>query len=157
MYGVAMDTPDEAMDPDFVIPFGKAKIERVGTDVTLVAYSISVGDCLEAAEQLANEGISCEVINLRSLRPIDEECIFNSLKKTHHMVTVERAWPSCGIGAEIIARVMENEAFFYLDAPILRVTGADVPMPYTGPLEAACTASPANIITSVKKVLNKKK
>ncbi|KAM7537201.1 hypothetical protein Aperf_G00000075715 [Anoplocephala perfoliata] len=156
MYGVAMDVPDEAMDPNFVIPIGKAKIERAGTDVTLVSYSISVGDCLEAAEQLAKEGISCEVINLRSLRPLDEECIFNSVKKTHRVVTVERAWPSCGIGAEVIARIMESEAFFHLDAPILRVTGADVPMPYSGPLETACTASPANIITTVKLVLSKK-
>ncbi|VUZ50722.1 unnamed protein product [Hymenolepis diminuta] len=156
MYGVSMDTPDEAMDPDFVIPIGKAKIERAGTDITLVSYSISVGDCLEAAAELEKEGISCEVINLRSLRPIDDECIFNSLKKTHHMVTVERAWPSCGIGAELIARVMESEAFYHLDSPIIRVTGADVPMPYAGCLEAACTASSPNIITTVKKVLSHK-
>ena len=109
MYGVAMDTPDEAMSPDFLIPFGKAKIEVEGTDVTLVAYSISVGDCLEAAEKLAKEGISCEVINLRSLRPMDDECIFKSVKKTHHLVTVDRGWPACGIGAEICAKVMESK------------------------------------------------
>lgn len=154
MYGVAMDTPDEAMDPDFLIPFGKAKIERPGKDITLVAYSISVGDCLTAAAELEKEGISCEVINLRSLRPIDDQCIFNSIAKTHRMVTVERAWPSCGIGAEIIARVMESDVYGELDAPILRVTGADVPMPYAGCLEAACTALPHNIITTVKKVMN---
>ena len=113
MYGVAMDTPDEAMSTDFLIPFGKAKIEREGTDVTLVSYSISVGDCLEAAEELAKEGISCEVINLRSLRPMDDECIFNSVKKTHHLVTVDRAWPACGIGAEICAKVMESKRHTY--------------------------------------------
>ncbi len=104
-----MDTPDEAMASDFIIPIGKAKVEREGSDVTLVSYSISVGDCLEAAEILAKEGINCEVINLRSLRPIDEECIFKSVKKTHHLITVDRAWPSCGIGAEICARVMESK------------------------------------------------
>ncbi|EUB62991.1 Pyruvate dehydrogenase E1 component subunit beta [Echinococcus granulosus] len=156
MYGVAMDTSDEAMHPDFLIPFGKAKIEREGSDVTLVSYSISVGDCLEAADQLAKEGINCEVINLRSLRPIDDECIFNSVKKTHHLVTVDRAWPSCGIGAEICARIMESETFFHLDAPVYRVTGADVPMPYAGCLEAACTSHASNIITTVKKVLNRR-
>lgn len=99
------------MDPNFVIPIGKAKIEREGTDITIATYSISVGDSLQAAEILAKEGISCEVINLRSLRPIDDECIFNSVKKTHHLVTVDRGWPSCGIGAEICARVMESTFF----------------------------------------------
>ncbi|VDD75942.1 unnamed protein product [Mesocestoides corti] len=156
MYGVTMDTPDEAMSPDFVIPIGKAKIEREGTDVTLVSYSISVGDCLEAADLLAKEGISCEVINLRSLRPIDDACIFKSVKKTHHLVTVDRAWPSCGIGAEICARVMESDTFHYLDAPVYRVTGADVPMPYAANLESACLSNASNVVTTVKKLLNRK-
>ncbi|THD28181.1 Pyruvate dehydrogenase E1 component subunit [Fasciola hepatica] len=142
------------MSPDFLIPIGKAKVEREGTDVTLVGYSMAVGVSLAAAEELAKLGVSAEVINLRSLRPLDEETIINSVKKTHHLVTVEGAWPTCGIGAEICARIMESEAFFYLDAPVLRVTGTDVPMPYAQNLEHACIPEGQNVIKTVKMMLN---
>ncbi|KAG5445138.1 Pyruvate dehydrogenase E1 component subunit beta, mitochondrial [Clonorchis sinensis] len=156
LYGHPFDVSDEAMSPDFVLPIGKAKIEREGTDVTLVAYSMAVGTALSAADEMSKMGISAEVINLRSLRPLDEQAIFNSVKKTHHLITVEGAWPSCGIGAEICARVMESDAFHYLDAPAFRVTGADVPMPYAKKLEQACIPEPHNVIKTVKLMLNVK-
>nr|VZI03213.1 unnamed protein product [Spirometra erinaceieuropaei] len=154
MYAVSFDVSDEAMCPDFLIPIGKAKIEREGTDITLVSYSISVGDCLEAAEELAKMGVSAEVINMRSLRPMDDETIFNSVKKTHRLITVDRAWPACGIGAEICARVMESDTFHYLDAPVYRVTGADVPMPYAHNLESACLSNASNVVATAKLLLN---
>lgn len=153
MYGVSFDTSEEALSPDFLIPIGKAKIEREGTDITLVSYSISVGDCIEAADQLAKLGVSAEIINLRSLRPMDDQAIFNSVKKTHRVITVDKAWPTCGIGAEICARIMESDTFHYLDAPIYRVTGADVPMPYAQNLEEACLSNASNIVTTAKLVL----
>ncbi|VDP85405.1 unnamed protein product [Echinostoma caproni] len=115
---------------------------------------MAVGVSLAAAEELAKIGVNAEVINLRSLRPLDEEAIINSVKKTHRLVTVEGAWPTCGIGAEICARIMESEAFFYLDAPVLRVTGADVPMPYAKLLEHACIPEAHNVIKTVKMMLN---
>ncbi|VDL91922.1 unnamed protein product [Schistocephalus solidus] len=154
MYSVTFDVSDEAMSPDFLLPIGKAKIEREGTDITMVSYSISVRDCLEAAEELAKMGISAEVINMRSLRPIDDDTIFNSVKKTHRLITVDRAWPACGIGAEICARVMESDTFHYLDAPAYRVTGADVPMPYAHNLESACLSNASNIVATAKLLLN---
>ncbi|KAA0198686.1 Mitochondrial pyruvate dehydrogenase [Fasciolopsis buskii] len=154
LYGHPFDVSDEAMSPDFLIPIGKAKVERGGTDVTLVGYSMAVGVSLAAAEELAKLGVSAEVINLRSLRPLDDEAIINSVKKTHHLVTVEGAWPTCGIGAEICARIMESEAFFYLDSPVLRVTGTDVPMPYAKNLERACIPEEQNVIKTVKAMLN---
>ncbi|CAH8528685.1 unnamed protein product [Heterobilharzia americana] len=141
LYGQSFDVSDEALSPNYLIPIGKAKIERQGKDVTLVSYSLGVG-------------ISAEVINLRSLRPMDEETIFNSVKKTHHLVTVENGWPVCGIGAEICARIMETDTFNYLDAPVLRVTGADIPMPYALNLERASYPDMYNIITTVKMVKN---
>nr|CAH8849060.1 unnamed protein product [Trichobilharzia regenti] len=154
LYGHSFDVSDEALSPDYLIPIGQAKIEREGKDVTLVSYSLGVGTCLAAAEELAKLGISAEVINLRSLRPMDEEAIFNSVKKTHYLVTVENGWPTCGIGAEICARVMETDTFNYLDAPVLRVTGADVPMPYAQNLERASYPDTHNIITTVKLMKN---
>jgi len=154
MYGTAMEMSDEALSPDFVLPIGKCKIERQGTHMTLVSHSKSVGTCLEAATELAGKGIECEVINLRSLRPFDDETIIKSVMKTNHLVTVEGGWPHCGIGAEIVARVMESPAFNYLDAPILRVTGADVPMPYAATLEAHALPQAFNVVNSVKKSLN---
>lgn len=111
MYGVTMDIDESALNKDFLIPIGKAKIERAGESITLVSHSKPVGLCLEAAEQLAKEGINCEVINLRSLRPLDEETIINSVMKTNHLVTVEGGWPQCGIGSEICARIMESKFF----------------------------------------------
>jgi len=136
----------------YVLP-GKAKIERAGKHVTLVSHSKPVDTCLDAAKALAGEGIECEVINLRSLRPLDMDTVLKSVAKTHHLVTVEQGWPQSGIGAEICAQIMESEVFFYLDAPAVRVTGADVPMPYTKSLEVAALPQSADIVRVVKKIL----
>jgi pyruvate dehydrogenase E1 component beta subunit len=131
LYGQQFDVPE---DPDFVLPIGKAKIERKGKDVTIVAFSIMVGKALAAAEKLAEQGIDAEVINLRSLRPFDTETIIASLKKTNRLVSVEEGWPFAGIGSELAAQMMEH-AFDYLDAPIKRVAGLDIPLPYAANLE----------------------
>ncbi|KAL5015516.1 hypothetical protein ScPMuIL_009786 [Solemya velum] len=154
LYGVSFPMSDEALSDEFLIPLGKAKIERAGNHVTLVAHSRSVGVCLDAAKELETIGVECEVINLRSLRPLDDEAIINSVMKTHHLVTVEGGWPQSGIGSEICARIIESPAFSYLDAPVLRVTGADVPMPYAKTLEEHAIPQPPNVIKSVKKSLN---
>lgn len=154
MYGRSFEVSEEAMSRDFVIPIGKAKVEREGKHVTLVAHSIAVDTSLKAAEELAKEGVDCEVINLRTLRPLDRDAIITSVMKTHHLVTVEVGWPQCGIGAEVISTVMESAAFDYLDAPVIRVTGADVPMPYAQELEQDATPVPVNVIRTVKKMLN---
>jgi len=148
LYGQSFEVPD---DPDFTVPIGKAKIERAGKDVTITAYSIAVSHALEAAELLAAEGIDAEVINLRSLRPLDTETITESVKKTNRLVNVEEGWPTCGIGAEIAARMMET-AFDYLDAPVHRVAGEDVPMPYAANLEAKALPKPADVAAAAKAV-----
>ena len=136
MYGVEFETNNKIMDIDFVIPIGKAKIERTGTDCTVTAHSKMVGYTLAAAEILKKDhDISIEVINLRSLRPLDRPCILKSVKKTHRIVNVEEGWPQCGIGAEIAGSIMESDAFDYLDAPMRRITGADVPYPYSWEIE----------------------
>merc|ERR1711976_910112 len=135
MYGTPFEMSDEALSEDFTIPLGKAKIEREGKHITLVAHSKPVGLCLEAAKELEGMGVECEVINLRSIRPMDDETIIKSVMKTNHLITVEGGWPQFGVGAEICARIIESAAFNYLDAPIVRVTGADVPMPYAKTLE----------------------
>src|SRR6202012_1645102 len=119
---------------DYVLPIGKARIVRPGKDVTLVSYSISVGTCEEAAEKLAAEGIDAEIIDLRTLRPLDMETVIASVKKTNRIVTVEQCWPVCSIGTEVSALVVA-QAFDYLDAPPGKVTGKDVPMPYAANLE----------------------
>eukprot|EP00042_Codosiga_hollandica_P041088 m.363349 g.363349 ORF g.363349 m.363349 type:complete len:354 (+) comp56025_c0_seq3:3483-4544(+) len=155
MYNSVFDVSDEVLSPEYVAPIGKAKVEREGTHVTLVAFSAAVGAAMNAADILAKEGISCEVVNLRSLRPLDEETINASVMKTNHLVTVEGGWPQCGIGAEICARVMEGPAFDHLDAPVLRVTGADLPTPYSQPLEVQCFPVADNIVRSVKKTLGR--
>jgi pyruvate dehydrogenase E1 component beta subunit len=131
LYGQSFECPT---DDDFILPIGKAKVEREGTDVTLVAFSIMVGMAMQAAEKLAEQGISAEVINLRSLRPLDTETIVNSVKKTNRLVTLEEGWPYAGIGAEVAMQIMEH-AFDHLDAPPTRVTGLDLPMPYAANLE----------------------
>ncbi|XP_013407527.1 pyruvate dehydrogenase E1 component subunit beta, mitochondrial isoform X2 [Lingula anatina] len=154
MYGVGFEVTDEIMSKDFLIPLGKAKIEREGTNVTLVSHSRFVGHCLDAAKELEQLGISAEVINLRTLRPMDEESIIKSVMKTNHLVTVEGGWPQCGIGAEICARIFESPAFNYLDAPVARVTGADIPMPYAKTMEQYALPQVFNIVNSVKKVMN---
>jgi pyruvate dehydrogenase E1 component beta subunit len=150
MYGVEFDLSPEVMDKDFVIPIGKAKIERAGTDITITAHAKMVGTSLAAAEILAKEhDISCEVINLRSLRPLDRPAILASVKKTHRIINVEEGWPQCGVGAEIAASIMETDAFDYLDAPMGRLTGADIPMPYSWELEPYCVPQVQNIVNEV--------
>ncbi len=148
MYGQSFAVP---ADPDFIVPIGKAKIERQGTDVTITAFSRMVGVALQAAEKLAEQGISAEVINLRTLRPLDTETIINSVKKTNRLVSVEEGWHFAGIGAEMAALMMET-CFDYLDAPVTRVYGADVPMPYAANLEKLALPQEDDIINAVKKV-----
>ena len=148
MYGSTFDVP--VLD-DYTVPIGKARIARAGTDVTIVAFSISVGWALEAAELLAAEGISAEVIDLRSLRPIDMPTLLQSVAKTNRCVTVEEGWLSCGIGAELSSSLME-QAFDDLDAPVTRVGGEDVPMPYAANLEKLALPTPAGIAAAAKSV-----
>ncbi|XP_076600068.1 pyruvate dehydrogenase E1 component subunit beta, mitochondrial [Chaetodon auriga] len=154
MYGVPFEMSEESQSKDFTIPIGKAKIERQGNHITLVTHSRYVGFCLDAAAVLAKEGIECEVINLRTIRPMDVECIETSVMKTNHLVTVEGGWPQFGVGAEICAKIMEGPAFNYLDAPAVRVTGVDIPMPYAKILEDNSLPQIKDIIFSVKKTLN---
>ncbi|GAB5029853.1 pyruvate dehydrogenase [Nannochloropsis oceanica] len=157
LYGVSFPFSDEAQRDDFVLPIGKAKIERAGTDVSIVTFSRMVGYSLEAAKLLEKEGISAEVINLRTLRPLDHKTVIESVKRTSRMVTVEEGWPQCGVGAELCSLVMESEAFDYLDAPPERVTGADVPMPYAINLEKAALPQIDDIVTAVKRTTYRKK
>jgi len=151
MYGVSFPMSDEAQSKDFVIPFGKAKIEKEGSDVTIVAFSKMVGLALEAAEALNAKGVSAEVINLLSIRPLDRDAIINSVKKTGRIVSVETGWPQCGIGSEISAILMESDAFNYLDAPMERVTGADIPMPYATDLENAALPQVDDVVAAVER------
>ena len=148
LYGQSFDVPDDA---DFTLPIGRAKIERPGSDVTITAYSIMVQVALDAAEQLAAEGIDAEVINLRSLRPLDSETIITSVKKTNRIVALEEGWPSCGINSEIAAQMMDH-AFDHLDAPVYRVNGVDVPMPYAANLEALALPKAADVVKAAKAV-----
>jgi pyruvate dehydrogenase E1 component beta subunit len=136
---------------DYVVPIGRARVARVGTDVTLVAWSMGMSYALKAAEELEKDNISAEVIDLRTLKPMDSETIVESLKKTGRLVTVEEGWKQSGVGAEIAARMME-EAFDYLDAPVIRVTGKDVPMPYAANLEKLALPSVAEVVEAVKAV-----
>ncbi|CCW70970.1 unnamed protein product [Phytomonas sp. Hart1] len=154
MYGESYPVSDEALGNDFVIPFGKAKIEREGRDITFFSFSRGVDISLKAAEKLAAEGIEAEVINLRSLRPLDRDTIINSIKKTHRAVTVDESFPICNIGAEICALVMASEAFDYLDAPIVRVSCADCPTPYSKNLEAASQPQVEDVLAVAKRVLS---
>jgi len=151
VYGRSFDVP--ALD-DYVLPIGKARIVKPGKDVTVVSYSIGVGVALEAAEALAGEGIDAEVIDLRTLRPLDTETVLASLKKTNRMVVVEEGWPTCSISSEIVAVCME-QGFDDLDAPVLRVTDEDVPLPYAANLEKAALIDAARVVTAVKKVCYK--
>ena len=152
MYGQSFDVPD---DDDLLIPIGKANIVREGSDVTITAFSIMVGKALEAADQLAEKGISAEVIDLRSLRPLDIDTILNSVKKTNRFVSCEEGFPFAGIGAELSAQVTEK-AFDWLDAPPKRVTGVDVPMPYAANLEALALPQVETIINAVDEVTYQK-
>ena len=148
LYGHSFDVPK--MD-DFVLPIGKAKIVREGSSVTIVSYSIGVGVALEAADKLAEEGIEAEVVDLRTLRPLDTETVLASLAKTNRLVVVEEGWPVCSIASEIMAVVMEK-GFDDLDAPVLRVTNADVPLPYAANLEKAALLKAADVVAAVKTV-----
>jgi len=154
MYGTAFDVSDEVMSKDFLVPIGKAKIERAGKHVTLVAFSRAVATALDAAKELSQLGIEAEVINLRTLRPLDFDTILESVKKTNHLVSVEHGWPQSGVGAEIVSRVVEGQGFYFLDAPPVRVTGADVPMPYAKTLEDAALPHPRDVVRVVKKIMN---
>jgi len=148
VYGRSFDVP--VLD-DYVLPIGKARIVREGKDVTIVSYSIGVGVALEAAETLAGEGIDAEVIDLRTLRPLDTETVLASLKKTNRVVVVEEGWPVCSISSEISAVCME-QGFDDLDAPVIRVTNEDVPLPYAANLEKLALIDAARIVEAVKRV-----
>lgn len=146
MYGQSFEVPDA---DDWVVPIGKAKIVRPGADVTITAFSIMVGKALEAAEALAEIGIDAEVIDLRTIRPLDTETILNSVRKTNRLISCEEGFPYAGIGSELAMQVMEG-AFDYLDAPVMRVTGKDVPMPYAANLEALALPQAQDIIEAAK-------
>ncbi|KTE09456.1 pyruvate dehydrogenase complex E1 component subunit beta [Sphingopyxis sp. H115] len=151
LYGRSFEVPDVE---DFVLPIGKARIMRQGSDVTIVSYSIGVGLALEAADQLAGEGIDAEVIDLRTLRPLDTATVLASLKKTNHLVVVEEGWPVCSIASELAMVAME-QGFDDLDAPVLRVCNEDVPLPYANNLEKAALIDTPRVVKAVKAVLNR--
>jgi len=148
LYGESSEMPD---DPDWIVPIGKANVVRQGNDVTLTAFSLMVGYALQAAEDLAGMGISAEVIDLRTLRPLDIECIISSVKKTNRLVSVEQGWPAAGMGSEISASIMEK-AFDWLDAPVARVCAADVPLPYAANLEKLALPQVSDIVQAAKSV-----
>jgi pyruvate dehydrogenase E1 component beta subunit len=150
IYGRSFDVPEG----DHVVQIGKARTMRSGTDVTIVSYSIGVGMALEAAEMLAGEGIEAEVIDLRTIRPLDRAAVLASLAKTNRMVVAEEGWPTCGVAAEIIALCME-EGFDHLDAPVMRVCNEDVPLPYAANLEKLALIDAARIAEAVRKVCNR--
>lgn len=149
LYGQSFEVPDSE---DFVLPIGRAKIERAGKHVTITAFSLMVGTALQAAEKLAAEGIEAEVINLRTIRPLDVHTIVESVKKTNRLVSVEEGWPVCGVGSELAAQMMDH-AFDWLDAPVVRVHGADVPMPYAANLEKLALPQVDDIVAAAKKTL----
>ena len=149
LYGQTFDCPT---DDDFILPIGKAKVERSGRHVTIVAFSIMVGVAMKAADELAKLGIEAEVINLRSLRPLDTATVVESVKKTSRLVTVEEGWPFAGIGAEVAMQVIEH-AFDWLDAPPVRVHGKDVPLPYAANLEKLALPQPDWVVDAVRKIV----
>lgn len=148
VYGRSFEVPDAK---DYLVPIGKANVVKKGKDVSIITFSIQVGNALIAAEQLAKKDIDAEIIDLRTLRPLDRETIINSVKKTHRAVVVEEGWPFAGISSEISAMIMED-AFDELDAPVLRVTGKDVPLPYAANLEKLALPQVADIVEAVEKV-----
>jgi pyruvate dehydrogenase E1 component beta subunit len=151
LYGRTFDVPK--LD-DYVLPIGKARIRRQGSDVTLVSYSIAVGYAMEAAEELSKQGIEAEVIDLRTLRPMDTETVLQSVKKTNRCVVVAEGYPICSVASEISAQIMEK-AFDYLDAPVIRITGKDVPMPYAANLEKLALPNAQDVVQAVKAVCYK--
>ena len=148
LYGQSFECPTA---DDFILEIGKAKVEREGSDVTIVAFSIMVSMAMQAAEKLAEQGISAEVINLRSIRPLDTETIAASVRKTNRLVTLEEGWPYAGIGAEVAMQIMET-AFDHLDAPPVRVTGLDVPMPYAANLEKLALPRLEQVVEAARSV-----
>ncbi|HZF42360.1 MAG TPA: pyruvate dehydrogenase complex E1 component subunit beta [Sphingomonadaceae bacterium] len=150
LYGQSFDVPEG----DVAIPIGKARVVREGRDVTLVSYSIGVGVALDAATKLAEAGIEAEIVDLRTLRPLDRATVLASLKKTNRLVVVEEGWPTCSIASEVAALVME-EGFDDLDAPVLRVTNADVPLPYAANLEKLALISVDDVVATVKEVCSR--
>jgi len=148
LYNVKGEVPEG----EHLVPIGQAEVKRAGTDVTLIAYSKTVTVALKAAEQLAEEGISAEVVDLRTIRPLDTDTVLHSVSRTHRCVVVEEGWAFAGVGAQVVD-VIQSQIFDELDAPVLRVTGADVPMPYNKMLERAAKADPAKVIAAVKRVL----
>jgi pyruvate dehydrogenase E1 component beta subunit len=152
LYGHSFDVPE---DSDFVVPIGRARIARPGKDVTITAYSLMVAHALAAAETLAGEGIDAEVIDLRTIRPLDTATLVASVKKTNRLVSVEEGWPFAGIGAELAALMME-EAFDWLDAPVKRVTAVDVPLPYAANLERLALPQPESIVAAARAVCYRK-
>jgi pyruvate dehydrogenase E1 component beta subunit len=151
LYGQSFEVPDGPGAEDWTVPIGKAKVVRAGGDVTIAAFSIMVGKSLEAAETLAAEGIEAEVIDLRSLRPLDGATLTASIKKTNRLVAVEEGWPSAGIGAELAALAQET-AFDWLDAPVKRVSGVDVLLPYAANLERLALPQAETIVAAAKQV-----
>ena len=146
------NTKGEVPEGELVTPLGTAEVKRAGADVTLVCHAKAVPIALKAAEQLAGDGVDAEVVDLRTIRPLDTETVLTSVAKTHRCVVVEEGWPFAGVGAQVVDTV-QREIFDELDAPVLRVTGADVPMPYNKALEKAAKADPAKVIAAVNKVL----
>jgi pyruvate dehydrogenase E1 component beta subunit len=151
LYGQSFEVPKV---DEWVLPIGKARVARPGSDVTIVSYSIGVGVSLDAARKLAEEGIEAEVIDLRTLRPLDRPAVLASLAKTHRMIVVEEGWPSCSIASEIMAIAME-EGFDDLDAPVLRVTNVDVPMPYAANLEKLALVKVDDVVAAARTVCNR--
>ena len=151
MYGKTFDVPDVE---DYTVPFGKARIWREGTDVTIVSFGIGMTYALEAADKLAEEGISVEVLDLRTIRPMDTAAIIKSVMKTNRCVTVEEGWPQGSVGS-YISSVLMQEAFDYLDAPVINCTGKDVPMPYAANLERHALITTDEVIAAVKQVTYK--
>jgi pyruvate dehydrogenase E1 component beta subunit len=146
------NTKGEVPEGEHIVPIGQADIKREGGDVTIICHSKTVSVAIKAAEQLAGDGVNAEVLDLRTIRPLDRESVLKSVAKTHRCVVVEEGWPFAGVGAQVVDTV-QREAFDELDAPILRVTGADVPMPYNKQLEKAAKADPAKVIAAVNQVL----
>jgi pyruvate dehydrogenase E1 component subunit beta len=146
------NTKGEVPESEYVTPIGKAEIKREGSDVTLVCHSKTVATALKAAEQLAEQGIAAEVVDLRTIRPLDTETVLGSVGRTHRCVVVEEGWAFAGVGAQVVDEI-QRQAFDELDAPILRVTQADVPMPYNKALERAAKADPAKVVDAVKRVM----
>jgi pyruvate dehydrogenase E1 component beta subunit len=149
LYNAKGEVPEES---EFLIPLGKAEVKRTGTDVTLICHSKTVGVAQKAADQLAAEHIQAEIVDLRTIRPLDTETVLASVAKTNRAVVLEEGWPFAGVGAQVVD-LIQREAFDLLDAPVIRVTGADVPMPYNRHLERAAKVDPASAVAAAKRVL----